>query len=70
MRLSTVLYQLSVSHGIRRLVPAVYGITKHGVRIQQPSDPTGHVIQVGEDACFVAQTSPTSGHQVLGEPLG
>ena len=53
----------------RKLIPSVFGISKQGVRIEIgalcPDPSPGCVVQVGEDACFVAPPTDT-GHQVLG----
>ena len=54
----------------RRLIPSVFGISKQGVRIESgalcPDLSSGScLVQVGEDACFVAPPTDT-GHQVLG----
>ena len=53
----------------RRLIPSVFGISRQGVRIETGSCPdpsTGCMVQIGEDACFVASLSAT-GHQVIGK---
>lgn len=52
----------------RRLLPSVFGISKQGVRIEAstcPDPSSGCVVQVGEDACFVAAPTTTA-HQVFG----
>lgn len=66
MRLSGSVLSLA-----RRLIPSVFGISKQGVRIETdlcPDPSAGCLVQVGEDACFVASPSTNAaGHQVLGK---
>ena len=54
----------------RRLIPSVFGISRQGVRIEAGSYPdlsTDCMVQVGEDACFVASpATAATGHQVIG----
>lgn len=64
MRLSFGLFSFT-----KRLLPAVFGISKQGVRIEPKacSDPsTSCVAQVGEDACFFTTPSTTE-YQVFGK---
>jgi hypothetical protein len=71
MRLSTSF--LSFARRLQ-LIPSVFGISRQGVRIESgalcPTDlssggSSSSLVQVGEDACFVAPPTDT-GHQVLG----
>ena len=68
MRLSTGF--LSFARRLQ-LIPSVFGISKQGVRIESGalcpdlSSGSSCLVQVGEDACFVAPPTD-SGHQVLG----
>ena len=49
---------------VRRLVPAVYGVARNGVRTNLASENTVPC-SVGDDA-FVLSQSPAQGHQLLG----
>jgi len=64
-RFSRLMHQsVALRSIVRRLVPAVYGVARNGVRTNLASENT--VPCSGGDDAFVLSQSPAQGHQFLG----
>lgn len=60
---------LGVLSSLRRLLPAVYGISKAGVRVDSGIPPSSTAFSVGDDSYFITQTA-CSDFQICGELRG